>query len=511
MQDKLIEFRCTIINLIREKNTWRQYSFSTDEDVPTTTIISNPGTFTTKLRKRFGKMSTFDVTLRRGVDYIVKASTKQNLWNGQMFTNLEAKEIYPVLDEQGQKDFLAAIVSPLRYKAITKVYPKFVDMVINNEPIDVSRIVGIGDKTFLQIKKKILDDYWKADIMSWLKPLGITEKMIQKLLGKYKSTEVLKYKIKENPYILTEIHGLGFFRVDDMVMKMFPDKKKSLERTKAFVEYILTYNAYKDGDTVMFFEELTNEVEKQIPECLGIFLEYAKIENNELYFIGTSLVGLRHFYNIERSIYERLKYLDKQESSIWITNPNYVKDAEKLLGFKLSEEQDAIIPAMEEHNFVIISGYAGVGKTTAIRIILCAYDEVSIGLCSLSAKAARRISEVTGGDAFTAHRLLGFDGKRFKYNANNPLPYRIIIFDEASMPDANLLKAVIDAMEPGCKLIFVGDNGQLPSIGIGNVFNDLLESDFKVCQLTHIYRQAQMSGIITDANLIRQGINPFKR
>jgi len=512
MQDKLIQFRCTIINLTREKNTWKQYSFSTDEDVPTTTPIENYSSSNCSFKKRFGKISTFGVELTIKAEYTIRARTKQQMWkDNRIFTNLEAVEIYPILDEQGQRDFLRAITSVDRYNAIISVYPDFVDRIMKNQPIDLKQIKNVGPSVFEKLKTKIIGDYWKADIMSWLMPLGITEKMIQKLLGKYKSSLVLKEKLKENPYILTQIHGLGFYRVDDIVLKLFPNKKVSLERTKAFIEYVLMHKAYNDGDTVVFISEIHNEVATRIPECMDIFMNYIEQEDSNLYFINTDLVGLKKFYNDEKFVFDSIKRLIDAKSDIYITNKNYIEDTEYKLKFMLSDEQKEIVNVIDKYNFVIITGAAGVGKTSVIKIILNAYDMVGTALCSLSAKAANRITEVTGETAYTIHRLLKFDGKKFIYNKDNLLPNRLIIVDEGSMVDISLWKALLDAIEPGSKLVIVGDDGQLPPIGAGSIFMDLLESDFPICKLTKIYRQAMESGIIVDANMIRQGVNPFKK
>ena len=511
MADNLVEFKMIVIGLLREKNTWKLYSFSCEEEIPTVKKFTPMNALPTDTKKFFGKLNTFDIKLTRGVEYIVKARTKQNIYNGSIYTNLEATAIYPVLDEKGQDDFLRAIVSKGRYEAITAVYPDFVDRVMKGQPINTKNINGIGEKTLDTLRNKIMGDYWKADIMSWLMPLGITERMIQRLLGKYKSPLILKEKLKDNPYILTQIHGLGFVRVDEMVIKMFPHKKISQERTQAFVDYHLNFIAHAEGSTVITKKELRAAVMKNIPECKKLYDDFLEDPFNGLYFFGEEDLGLRTMYEMEKSIFDRIIKIQNAESTLFITNKDFVKETEEKLKIKLSEEQREVITAVKENNFIIVTGYAGVGKTTVIKAILNAYNNMSIGLCSLSAKAANRIKEVTGYPAYTIHRLLGFQGKKFEYNENNPLPYRIIILDEASMANANIQRSLIFAVELGCKIIMVGDDGQLPPIGAGNIFVDLLESDFKICRLTKIYRQAEKSGIIVDANLIRQGINPFKQ
>lgn len=514
--EPIYKFKCFILSRLQEWGRCHIYSFSTkDENIPTVekTKVQYKQHNKLKTANLYGKIKTFDHQLVKNAPYIIEARITEEISrsNGLVYKNLVANKIYPVLDVEGQDEFLKAIVSEQRYNTIIEHYPKFVDMVINDKEIDISKLKNIGPKVFEKIQADVKGNYWKADIMKWLIPLDVTDKMINKLLGKYKSPLILKHKLTENPYVLTEIHGLGFIRVDEIVLKMFPDKKESVERLRAFIEYILFHTAYKMGDTVVFLSQLQNAVHKHIPECDKLFVEYIERDDNNLHFVNESLVGLKYFYDLEKGIFDRLKFLNEQFARPLITNKNWIKDTEKMLGFPLSEEQIKVVEATTEHNFIMVTGNAGVGKTTIVKAILTAYHSSDIGLCSLSAKAAQRIKEVTGVNAYTVHRLLKFNGKRFYYTENNPLNYLLVILDEGSMIDTNVLKALIYAVKPGYKFIMVGDDGQLPPIGAGNVFQDLLQSEFKICRLTHIYRQALKSGIIVDANLVRQGINPFKQ
>lgn len=160
---------------------------------------------------------------------------------------------------------------------------------------------------------------------------------------------------------------------------------------------------------------------------------------------------------------------------------------------------------------IFITGNSG--KTTTIRSIVTAFSDKSIGICALSAKAAQRVKEVTGHDALTIHRMLKFNGIKFRNNRYNKLSYKIIILDEASMVGASLFYHLLEAIKTDSKFIIVGDHLQLPPIEEGAVFYDLLKQknfDFVQIELSTVYRQAEDSGIITDANMIRTGLVPFK-
>lgn len=517
MQNKkgqqLYKFQCHIISRQDSSKTqYRCYSFKTfDKDVPTTKLMDK--LFGDKTKPYYyGKIDGFDLDLKNNAPYVVEAfiyaSGNKDKFGIPYPPNLRVENIYPVLDAKGQDDYLKAVVSDDRYKTIKEHYPNFVDMVLKGEAIDLSVLRNIGEKTFKKMKADIESNYWKADIMGWLKPLGITDRQITRLLGKYKTPVLLRKKIKENPYVLTEIHGLGFITVDKMVMKMFPDKIVSTERVIAFIRHFLTSAAYEKGDTVITHKELDEAVSNQMPQCMDLYHDFIKNDKEVLKKIGKD-VGLTYFYDIESAIYNKLLDMNKVDSFMKV-DKKWINRFRTYNDFELSDEQIDAVSSLEYNNVILITGYAGTGKTSCIKAIIEAYGEYSIGLCSLSAKAAQRISEVTYKDAMTIHRTLKFNGKTFTYNKNNKLGQRMMIVDEGSMVDSLLWWNLIQALELGTKLVIVGDDAQLPPIGAGNIFADLLHSEIPVYKLTEIYRQAKMSGIITDANKVRQGINPFK-
>lgn len=505
-------FECIIINKLQESNEWSVWSYSTEDDIPLTKPLNSIRG--EKVIKRFGKFDGFNLSLQRGARYIVETyieESKKKDKNGIRWKNHKVKIIYPVLSEEANSDYLKAIVSDARYKLITSVYPDFINRVRNGQEIDLNLLPGIKEKTFGVIKNKVVINYWKAELMSWLMPLGVTERIIQKLIGRYKTTGALKDELNRNPYILTQVHGMGFYRVDDMVMKMFPDKRVSIERTRAFIFYQLYHIGDTLGHTVIKQADLLVDIKKHIPECEALYKEILNDPLQDILILSGDWMGLKYYYDSEKYVYEKLKRIAEAPLVIKHSKSDFIFLTEDKIGFRLSEEQKAAIESLQTNNLVIITGSAGTGKTSSIQGIIHEYDEWDILLCSLSAKAADRIREVTGKEAYTIHRALGYDGTKFDYNVNNPLPQKIIILDEASMANLFIFRSLIEAISPGCKLIIVGDDGQLPPIGAGNIFQDLLKSEFKICRLTKIYRQAQRSGIIVDANYIRKGINPFKQ
>lgn len=241
---------------------------------------------------------------------------------------------------------------------------------------------------------------------------------------------------------------------------------------------------------------------------------------NYLYTSGDK-IGLKSYHKIEMDIYELIKDMEKYSFGDTtdyepITDNEIsqtISEVEDEEGFMFSEEQITGVNKALNCQVVFISGEAGTGKTTILKPIIKCYQKRnnSIVACALSAKAAQRIKEATGLDSRTIHRLLVAEGiDSFCYNQDNPLPADVVIMDESSMTNASLFYNFLLAIRPGTRLIFCGDYMQLPPIGFGNIFSDLLKKKgLNSVQLTKPMRQAEKSGILTDARKIRRGINPL--
>lgn len=227
--------------------------------------------------------------------------------------------------------------------------------------------------------------------------------------------------------------------------------------------------------------------------------------------IGT-YIGLAAFYDLEVGLMNKVHNLNKSQSII--KNPDYrkIKTTEERLGFPFNEQQLEAIHAIFENNVVLITGAAGTGKTSVIACVVDIIKQYSFMLCALSAKAADRMKEVSSENATTIHRGLGFNRSKFKYNQENPLPYSIIFVDEASMLDLFILKHLFAAIANGTKVVLIGDHFQLPPIGPGNFFKDLLDDpSIKKIHLQKIERQNEKSGIIMDSNKVKNSEVPFQQ
>jgi exodeoxyribonuclease V alpha subunit len=508
-----------------EDSDYGVYDFTTTNDLPEYNEYKNLfGEETSedlKQSKLVGNMQQLYI----GSEYNVKAKLEYNKkYNSWQYNAINVSAIVPKTQES-QRSFLRAIITPRQADILLEAYPNIVQDTIDGktDDIDLEKTKGIKEYTWNYIKERIINNYIISDILSLLQPLGITYGMIKKLLMEYPNSTLLKKQLLENPYILTKIHGLGFKKVDGLALKLNPELRKSYKRTYAFIDYFLKETGNSNGHTWISFNNLENSIRDNINECMDLYKEILDIERKTkaLLYIEdeTERIGLKYYRDIECSVFSILKELDSCKTNWDIKDEDIekgIKESEEEQGFCFSSEQIETIKEAIKYNVVIISGRAGSGKSTISRAILKIYQNINktIGACALSAKASQRITEATGFPASTIHRLLGAQGfNEFKHNYQNPLFQDVILIDEGSMINARLYYDLVSAIKLGSRVIISGDYRQLPPIGFGNIFSDLLKlkNIFHVFELIKAHRQAEMSGILTDANLIRDGINPIEQ
>nr|DAR20183.1 MAG TPA: ATP dependent DNA helicase [Caudoviricetes sp.] len=455
-----------------------------------------------------------------GSEYEVTATLDYNSkYKSYQYKPKIVTSITPKTEEQ-QKKFLQSIVTKNQAETLLAKYPNIVeDIISGNDNVDTRCLKGIGDKTYDSIKKKVIDNYVISDILTLLQPLGVTYAKIKKLLSNEPNPTLLKEKLLSNPYIMLNIKGFGFKTVDQLALKLNPGIKCSAKRTYAFVKYYLKDIGNNQGHTWVDIDALENAVIDNINECTDIFKSIIENEKNKeinLHFYYNK-VGLMEYYESERNVFEQLKRLNNT-TPLKITEEDIrigIEQSEKDQGFTLTEEQKELVKNSIKSNVVIVVGFAGVGKTCVSRAILNVYKHAkySIACCALSAMAGQRITEATGFEASTIHRLLGYSPNGFAFNSDVPLQQDVIFVDECSMINSYLFESIVSAIQTGKKIIMCGDNRQLPPIGYGNIFGDLLEKtdDFSIFKLTKVLRQAEKSGILMDANKIREGKFPIKQ
>jgi exodeoxyribonuclease V alpha subunit len=517
---RVVEFNMIPINerYYSEDTSWGIFSFTTKDELPHYSDYFDPfmdNKTPQKMSNIVGKMQK----LYLGSEYKVRATCEYN----SKYSSYQYTPVSPIVAVEpktfeSQELFLKSLTNETVAKNILHEYPNVIEEVMNGElkDLEYEKIKGLGKRTWDRLRNSIIDNYVISDIITMLQPLGVTFNMIKKLLSEEPNPALLKQQLNENPYIMTKIRGLGFKRVDDLSLKLKPDLRNSMFRLVAFVQHYLYEIGENDGHTWVTKETLEAKVSDNVSECMGFLTQL--LDNNSFLYQEDGKIGLLYYRNIEEKIYEILVEKNNMFNEKFVFTEEEVeegiKQCEEEQGFQYTEEQTKTIKASLGKDVAVISGKAGTGKTSISKAIFRIYKNknFSIIAMALSAKAAQRITEATNYSASTIHRALGAKGfNDFTYNHNFPLPVDLVFVDEASMINAKLFYDLLCAINYNTRIIISGDHMQLPPIGFGNIFSDMLLRDdvLNSNQLTKPMRQAQMSGILSDANLIRDGINPI--
>lgn len=517
-----VKFRGTVTfqRYYNEDSYWGVFNVRTAENLPYSQEVNSPNAFEDDedFEPHYivcvaGKMQQLYVGSEYEFTASCEYSNKYKTWN---YVPATVTAIAPSSIEASRL-YLNSILTENQTNVLLHEYPNIVQEIIDSKDnVNLSRLKGIKEKTYKNIKDKIINNYVISDIIMLLQPYGVTFTAIKNLLKWEPNSAILKQKIKENPYNLINARGFGFQTVDRIALKMQPELISSGKRLFAFIKYVLNKEAEDNGHTWVYFNNLNNDIIDQIPQCKDLF-DTLVGQNQNGYFAGyfyinDNKIGLSSYRDCENAVYDILLGLENYNFLGKIDVNKGIEKAEKELGYELSEDQKNVARQVENSNVVIFTGRAGSGKSSSARAILNSFPASSIACCSLSAKAAQRIQEATGFKASTAHRLLGYGPGGFTYNSENRLPYDIVFIDEASMLNCTLFYRIVSAVKEGAKLIICGDYAQLPPIGAGNVFSDLIHMPdvFNVSVLSKVHRQAEKSGILTDANKIRKGIFPIE-
>jgi len=392
--------------------------------------------------------------------------------------------------------------------------------VIENHPEWLADIQGITMKKAAAISSAFREQAGLRDIMMLCKDYIATSEATRayKRLGAGAASI-----IKENPYVLCdEEYGISFKKIDAFAKTLsFPplDPIRILSAAK----YLLSYNAATHGHTCLPMSILTKEtselVEADIAVIQEMLLDFCKDGSLSSYSKdGVNFVMTNEIFEAEEYISERLLELDLGASSFSRADVGLlVEKLELRLGIEYARMQKEAIYEALRNGVMILTGGPGTGKTTVVKALIEIFD--SLGMkCALAAptgRAAKRLSETTAREAKTVHRMLEMEitrerKSRFGRDERHPLDERVVIVDETSMMDLSLTAALLRAMKRGSRLILIGDADQLPSVGAGNVFADLIASEkIKIVRLTDIFRQSGESLIVTNAHRINRGEEPL--
>lgn len=417
-------------------------------------------------------------------------------------------------NDRGKRQFLSSIFTPLQvqnmYEALSDPYAALK----NNDSKELIKVKGCGLDTATRWILKFNLNVSMAKIFTELEDYNLTNNMIQKLMDTYGSPELVIEKVKKNPYILvTEVNGIGWAKADNIAMSGGLDKY-SPERISSFILFYLKDKA-ENGCSWITTDELLGGILDTLGEDIPderITEAIRFIENKLWYNENKDKIGLAKYYNLENNIAKELLRLQNEDNRFKYDNwSDEIKRLENKQGWEFTSEQKLGIQTVLDNNVVIIHGYSGTGKTSLVSAMLAVLKKYSFVQTALAGRAASRLSEVTGKEGYTIHRLLGYPkGEKefggFEYHRFNQLGYDIYIVDEISMIGLSLFYALIQAIPTGSKLIMLGDIGQLESIGSGNIAHDLIQSpEIPTVELTQIHRQAAKSAIIAESIKLRHG------
>lgn len=401
---------------------------------------------------------------------------------------------------------------------IVKKFREDTFRIIEEEPERLAEIKGISERKAREIAVQVEDKKDMRKAMIYLQKYGITTTLAAKIY-QYYGANVYKV-LEENPYQMADhIQGVGFKTADEIAMHIGLHTYSDF-RIRSGILYTLQ-QSIAEGHIYLIREALLHRasvvLEIEITDMEKYLMDLAM---EKKIILKEGYDGLRvytsHFYYSELNTAKMLHDLNLHYEEAEVVMENRIAGIEKRTGMELDEMQRIAIKTAIQNGVMILTGGPGTGKTTTINSMLHYFETENMDflLAAPTGRAAKRMTEATGYEAQTIHRLLEVSGNPedenarngFLRNEENPLETDAIIIDEMSMVDLTLMQALLRAIMPGTRLILVGDSNQLPSVGPGSVLKDLIKSEcFPIVKLTKIFRQAQESDIVMNAHKINRG------
>lgn len=450
------------------------------------------------------------IDLDSSVEYTISAIPKETKYGTSYeVVNISRDELTTPKDIF---DFLCGILTINQATEIFTKYPNIIQLVKNGrvKEIDVNNLKGIGEKSLDKIASKIIENFCLADLIVEFKGY-LSFVMLKRIYEKYTSVEMLKKKLKENPYkCLCSIASVGFNKADTLLIEMQSneivdfeyDLKTSKYRCAACVKYLLQQNE-EEGNTKANIIQIRKQCIKLVPSCCDKFPSAIQ-DPDIIYDKSTLMIALRSTYDKEKYIAETIIDNVKTDNK-WDFD---VEKYKKVEGFDLSDEQLGGIKNLCKYNISMLIGAAGVGKSASTQAIINMLDDngLSYSIFAPTGKAAKVIKGYTNRPASTVHRGLCYNPKTgWGLNKEHKIDTDVVICDEFSMVDVDLFTHLIDAIDfKITRLLLIGDNAQLCSVGCGNLLHNFMEIDcIPTTVLTKVFRYSDggLMKVATDTRL----------
>lgn len=452
-----------------------------------------------------------------GITMEFKGEWIENPKFGRQFKCTEAWEVPPSTKE-GLISFLSSSffdgIGPVKARRIVNHFKDDTYEVLDNDMDRLLEVKGVNEKLVEKIKRAWDKNREIKDIMIFLQGFNIPATIAVKIYEEYEHQCV--QQIKENPYdLIYNVKGIGFKKADAIAKDVGFDMESPL-RIEACIVYALN-EAANSGHTYLIFEQL----QETCSLLIGISDESKILNTLNTLRLRERIYryeheGVERFYSSrswrdENYVAEKIIALSKKQQRLFVGEEAMTGLAKD--GIVLSEEQEEHIKSIINAGVSILTGGPGTGKSFTTKSLVKALNFIdkSVMLCAPTGKAAKRLSEVTERNAKTIHRTLVWDPVNFgfEHNEDNPIQCDFLVVDESSMIDIHLAASLLRAIKKGAQVLFVGDFDQLPPVGPGNFFRDLMESEVvPVFRLTKIFRQGKDSEIITYSHQINEGIVP---
>ena len=406
-------------------------------------------------------------------------------------------------------------IGPATAKLLVQEFGKQTLEILSEHPERLTEVQGIGKKRAAQLAESFREQYAAREAMVFLQSYGVPASLAVKISRVYGADA--QRKIRDNPYrLIDDIEGVGFLTADRIALSLGIPIDSEF-RLRSGLKYALNEAAMGEGHTFLPREMLLERAARGLRvggELLTHQLD-ALLFAREIIAVdldGEEALMLSPYFYAEKEIARYLKLLmGGAESGSKAEIEKNIRAFEKNNKIQFSENQKRAVSEAASRGLIVITGGPGTGKTTIINCILSLLGK-DVLLAAPTGRAAKRMSEATGHEAKTLHRLLEFAGEegKFQRDEQNPLNCKCVIVDEMSMVDVFLMRSLLRALKPGTRLILVGDADQLPSVGAGNVLGDILKSGaVPSVRLTDIFRQSEESLIVLNAHRINHGEAPI--